>query len=229
MGSDTVLEKSGDRSCVASNTKPVPRGLSGFLICSDSLMMSVSAHISTNPSFQQTSVGAAEFNVRTQMLAMLTSSDIVAVLMGILQIVASILVAIWTVRRTATSPQVPSASVPDRNGIGLVFSWLKGGWLFFAFFVFGFYQLWSHVNSDISLSKQYVNLLVYFSFYSATNLGLAIAFFAYDAQMYINRGVLRTLEGLISAQGKALELQQDALSIAKESVDLKTKRTGRRR
>lgn len=166
-------------------------------------------------------------NVRAHMEIKLSTSDFIAVAMGLVQVLVSIAIGIWTVRQT--TQQRPAEHYKRKNARQHIVAWLRSSWLFLVFFAYGAYEVWSLATSGEVLSKVYVFKLVYLSFYTAFNVIAAIGFFVFELQMTINMGVLDVLQRSNEAQGCSLELQRQSLEATKQVFGSRTSRSKRRR
>ena len=68
----------------------------------------------------------------------LSTSDLIAVAMGLIQVLVSIAVGVWTVRRT--TPLSPTDHSKRKTTRQHILAWLRSTWLFF-FFAYGAYEL----------------------------------------------------------------------------------------
>ena len=92
----------------------------------------------------------------------LSTSDLVALFCMVVQLVATVVIAIWTVNRTlsATSNITPTESASANIKIGLKII----RWLALVLLVFGIHILWTGANSTEPITKGFLFKSLLFSF-----------------------------------------------------------------
>lgn len=124
-------------------------------------------------------IGSAVDNtlgISNYMTSALSPSDIIALSVGIAQIVVTVSFGLWTVRRT--EPSRPKDASSNNNTVRkLLISWLKGARLPFVFFCIGVGAFIYVASIEAPLDRRQVVLLALTSAYSALNLILILGYF----------------------------------------------------
>ena len=159
-------------------------------------------------------------------MAQLSTSDLVAIGIGVVQLIAAVALAVWTIRRTKPSPNAAATDTNKFTRWSLLRAWVKSSWLFVVFLTFAVYQVWALTSGTEELSKSFVLKIALYCAYGTLNAVAAIAFFVIEFQMDVNIRLAGVVQEINLVQGRSIKSQEGTLAIIKH---LLAEHTGKRR
>ena len=159
----------------------------------------------------------------------LATSDWVAVVVGITQLVVSTVLAIWTVRRTALTLKNEPPSVPAPTSRHFLWAWLKSSWIFLLFFIYAFYKVGSLATGSDEVTKSLILKIALYSAYGVLNAVASVGFFVVQIQFEVMDRVAKVLVGMNEVHGKSAKIQGEHLSITKSLLETKSPTRRRRK
>ena len=142
-----------------------------------------------------------------------STSDWVAILMGVTQLAVSVALAAWTIRRTApAASQVPSSSSSSKPW-PFLWAWVKSSWLFLLFFSYAFYEVSALAVGPEALSKSLVLRITVYSAYGVLNAVASVGFFVVQYQFQLLTRLGEVVQKMNDAHGQSLEIQKRSLAI----------------
>jgi hypothetical protein len=146
------------------------------------------------------------------MASPLQTSDYVAISCAAIQLLASVAVAVWTVRKTV--PAAPKEATKSPEAARSILSqWGQSVWLFALFGVLAVAETLRLILGDEPLTKTYVIRLVLTVMYAAANITAVLVAFFYIVQDRLNESALKHMQGTD-------RVLQGFLEIHKENVNL---------
>jgi hypothetical protein len=136
------------------------------------------------------------------MLGSFTQSDIIAIVVGVLQIVVMIALSVWTVSRSGKK-QRQTADRPLDRKLNIILLLLKYSWVFPSLLsIFGVYKITSLYAKDALVTSTYLYNVVFWHSYVLANLILlVISLIVPDILQVVSRivQILGIHGGLVSA------------------------------
>ena len=155
----------------------------------------------------------------------LSTRDVVAIAIGAVQLLASIAIGVWTVRRTTQRAGNNSGAKRRYTKWSFLWAWLKSSWVFMLFFALACHEVWS-LATEQELSKTFVLKVVLYSVYAALNIVAAVGFFIIGLQMELTIRLASIVEKMNVAQGQALKIQQESLAVTGELLAAHNQKEG---
>jgi hypothetical protein len=155
----------------------------------------------------------------------LSSSDAVAILLAVVQMLVATVLAVWTVQKTVPLQRVDPTPQPRQSTKRLLMLWVRSCWLFMLGLAFGLLALWSIAQSEEPLSRAFVFRLVGWSVYTSLNLAAAICFLFLELQDYINERVLHLLESSHLNEQRVLRVLQNSNLVERGLLDAVSSRS----
>jgi hypothetical protein len=151
----------------------------------------------------------------------LSTSDIVTVVVGALQIMVIIGVAIWTVARTA--PKVRERETSQSIGTnGPLLTFLKYGGVFLAFAIFDAFLLFSFVDFAGPVTVRHVVMIALLAAYTITNLVASVIFWSIGM-------ILNFLHLIVDVQRDMSNIQARTVDVMDKTLATHSSRTRRKR
>ena len=140
----------------------------------------------------------------------LQTSDYVSILGAAAQILTTVAVAVWTVRKTV-SAKAPASSSSRSNSRTLLALWVRATWAFLLFGLLGLATTVHLILGEEPLSKAFVVQLVLATLYTTLNLlGSLVALF-YLIQNRVNELSLKHMEGTDKVLAALLSMQRETI------------------
>jgi hypothetical protein len=143
----------------------------------------------------------------------LSTSDWVAIIMGVTQLAASVALAAWTIRGTAPATSQMLASSPRSKPWPFLWAWIKSSWPFLLFFSYACHEVWSLAVGPDELSKSLVLRIVLYSAYGVLNAVASVGFFVVLFQFDLLIRLAEVVQKLNQAHGQSFEVQKKSLAI----------------
>lgn len=157
----------------------------------------------------------------------LSTSDWVAIAVGIVQLLASVGIAAWTIRRTVPAAPDTTASSLKPKPWHLLWAWFKSSWLFVLAFLYAFHEVWSLAVGSEELSRALVLRMVLYAAYGVLNAVASVGFFIVQFQLDMMRQITNSLLELTHAHGASAEMQRKHLAVTERLLE-RNKPTRRR-
>ena len=156
----------------------------------------------------------------------MSTSDWVAIGMGVTQLVVSVAIGAWTIRSTPAVTQL-SYAASTRKRTSFLWEWFKSSWIFFLSFSFAFYQVWSLAVASEEISKALVLKMILYSAYGTLNAIASVGFFIAQIQLEFMERVTKVLAKMSQAHGNTAEIQTEHLAITKQLLENKKQKRHR--
>jgi len=152
------------------------------------------------------------------MLITLTQSDWIALSVGVLQILATILVGLWPsnqhriTRQSEPKPKTESKRHLKRRI--LAYSWIPS----FGLAIYSVFRLTSIYSTNTQLDAEYLHLIVFWSSFFIYNLLLAWI-------SWVVSGLIDTISGISEVQHRILDLQDKTTDVLSGNISEKSNPT----
>ena len=156
----------------------------------------------------------------------LSTSDWVAIGMGVTQLVVSVAIGVWTIRSTPAVTQ-SSYAASTRKGRSFIWEWFKSSWIFLLSFSYALYQVWSLAVGSEGISKALVLEIILYSAYGTLNAIASVGFFLVQIQLEFMERVTKLLAKMSQAHGNTAEIQKGHLAITKQLLENKKPKSRR--
>jgi hypothetical protein len=147
----------------------------------------------------------------------LSTSDWVAIAIGTVQLLVSVLIAVWSVRRSAPINAEPASTSPVERW-SFLRTWFRSSWLFMLFFCYAFYEVWALASGPEDLSKSLILRIVLYTAYGVLNAVASVVLFVVQFQFDMMGRIVDVLREMNRAHGDAAETQTKHLAITERLI-----------